>query len=93
MVERYAKRDGYTVIATARDAKSMPKVETGPGARVIVVTMDQSKPKGCLEVRKFTLCPDGTDRKCQAVEEIKSHGITRVDIVSTIGRSHDMDRH
>jgi hypothetical protein len=50
MVERYAKRDGYTVIATARDPKSMPKVETGSGSQVIVVTMDQAKPKGCLEV-------------------------------------------
>jgi hypothetical protein len=50
MVERYAKREGYTVIATARDPKSMPKVETGSGSKLIVVTMDQSKPKGCLEV-------------------------------------------
>ena len=50
MVERYAKREGYTVIATARDPKSMPKVETGSGSKVIVVTMDQAKPKGCLEV-------------------------------------------
>jgi hypothetical protein len=50
MVERYAKRDGYTVIATARDPKSMPKVETGSGSKVIVVTMDQAKPKGCLDV-------------------------------------------
>lgn len=52
MVERYAKREGYTVIATARDPKSMPKVETGSGSKVIVVTMDQAKPKGCLEVRQ-----------------------------------------
>jgi len=50
MVERYAKREGYTVIATARDPKGMPQVETGTGSKVIVVTMDQSKPKGCLEV-------------------------------------------
>lgn len=50
MVERYAKRENYTVIATARDPKSMPKVQTGSGSKVIVVTMDQGKPKGCLEV-------------------------------------------
>lgn len=54
MVERYAKREGYTVIATARDPKSMPKVETGSGSKVIVVTMDQAKSKGCLEVGHFS---------------------------------------
>ncbi|WWC67119.1 uncharacterized protein I206_101026 [Kwoniella pini CBS 10737] len=65
LVQKYAARDNYTVVVTARDPSRMPKVDVGSGSKVVVVTMDQAKKDGCLE----------------AVEEVKSKGITSFDIV------------
>ena len=53
LVKQYALRDDLTVIATARDPSRMPEVETGKGSKVVVVTMDQARSGGCIEVRHF----------------------------------------
>ena len=60
-MKKYAARDNYTVIATARDPSKMPKVETGNGSKVLVVTMDQAKSGGCLAVGIILLLVDPTE--------------------------------
>ncbi|KAK6910017.1 hypothetical protein I204_04935 [Kwoniella mangroviensis CBS 8886] len=65
LVQKYAARENYTVVATARDPSRMPDVKGGAGSKVVVIKMDQAKKGGCVE----------------AIEEAKSKGITQFDIV------------
>ncbi|ORX38890.1 hypothetical protein BD324DRAFT_296794 [Kockovaella imperatae] len=65
LVERYAARDSYTVIATARNPSSMPVVKTGNGSQLIVVEMDQAQ-------------VDGPEKM---IEQVKSKGISKLDLV------------